>query len=498
MLSFGRAAAERPRSCQHQPQVWVIQLHLGLQLLRHGYPTFSFTVACLSCPQTRALNAEDSQLHQYATQALEAAAAYADHLESPPLANAAAVTPQPARTGTADASSSHQPDRQQQHNIVGGDISARPQSRIRPVSPTMSSRVNMLLSQAAAAPQEATQSAYKQTCKGQTPSFQTSTKSKKHHPLYTPASAPRQKPAQQKKSKPKAGHGFAIRQPASVPASAAPAAKAISATDALRQLINAPHQNSPALIQGQQSEKQGRTEGQQQYPGSMAELLGFDKHNDPEESVEDVDADAQDPSNMQDVESPSHGHSDSAKDLLQSMLEGRMCEAPQTIKQHVPATRTPAAPVSDTIAKAGGSATTAMTLQRQFIASLPDTAAVPTSRVQSGRCQATPGSLTARLNRVLQLEKALQAQFEAAGSLDGETLDVTIAEHRLEGHIVKCRCSRSNNDAEQVFVFFSSKLCRDVNLSAGCKVTLHAPWTDIQLPDCSIPILLCQYVSASS
>ena len=403
--------------------------------------------------------------------------------------NAAAITPQPARTGTADASSSHQPDRRyshaEQHDTGGQHILALSQAAL----PDSSSGANLLFSQAAA-PQKAGPLAHKKAHTVQTPGFHI--KSKKHHPLYTPASVPG-KAIQPKKGKPKAGAGFAIRQPAA--ASAGPAApKPISTKDALSLLVGAPTQHKSALDTRHHQVQQDR-------PGSLAELLGLAEPIKPDEGVEDVEVQDEDVYGLQQLQSPDH--QDSAKQLLDTMLEGRLSPAQerpvsQAPLRHAPSPRTPAARASDTADEGRDVVVTpAMTLQRQFIASLQETRAVPTSRHTSGRSQAMPGTLSARLNRIMQLEKAQQTQFQASGSLGRQTMDVTITEHRLEGHIVKCRCHKLN-EAGQVFVMFNSKLCCDVHLSPGCHVTLHAPWTDVHLEGCSIPVILCQHVSTST
>ena len=418
-----------------------------------------------------------------------AAAAYADGTSSPPMLNVAAITPQPARTGTADASSSHQPERHhshaEQHDIHYDRTSAWPASQDKPLSPNVSSRVNLLLSQAAAPGQ----SALKQTAHSlHTPGFRP--KSKKHHPLYTPAAAPG-KSIQQKKGKPKAGSGFAIRQP--VGAAGPAGIKALSTKDALHQLVGPPPQSNAALHQGHPSVQQNQA-GQQDRPGSIAELLGIIEPMNPDEGIEEVEVEIQDAQHLQPP--------DSGQQLLDTMLEGRLSpaqarplfQAPQ--HDHAPSPWTPAARASDAVeTRLHAAVTPALTLQRQFIASLQDTPAASPSRHTSGRWQAMPGTLSARLNRIVQLEKAQQTQFQATGSLGRQTMDVTLTEHRLEGHIVKCR-GHKLHEADQVFVMFNNKLSFDVNLSPGCCVTLHAPWTELHPGDCSIPVILCQYVSA--
>ena len=437
--------------------------------------------------------AENSKLHQYATQALEVAAAYAEGPCSPSMYNAAAITPQPARTGTADASSSHQPDRHYSHaeQHGTGDQHILALSQARAALPDSSSGANLLISQAAA-PQQAGPSAHKKAHTVQTPGFHI--KPKKHHPLYTPASVPG-KAIQPKKGKPKAGAGFAIRQPAA--ASAGPAAtKLISTNDALSLLVGAPTQHKSALDARHHQVQQDR-------PGSLAELLGLAEPINPDEGVEDVEVQDEDVHGLQQLQQlQSPDHQDSAKQLLDTMLEGRLSPAQERPVshgplRHAPSPWTPAARASDTADKGRDAVTPDMTLQRQFIASLQETPAVPTSRHTSGRSQAMPGTLSARLNRIMQLEKAQQTQFQATGSLGRQTMDVTISEHRLEGHIVKCRCHKLN-EAGQVFVMLNSKLCCNVNLSPGCHVTLHAPWTDVHLEGCRIPVILCQHVSTST
>ena len=462
-------------------------LHLSLAFwLQHTKRTTLCTA-----PQIVAPAAEDSQLHHYATQALMAAAAYGDGSSSPTMLSAAAITPQPARTGTADASSSHQPDRRfshgEQHNMEGNRASAVSASQARPVSPNVSSRVNLLLSEAAAPGQ----SAHKQIAHSvQTPGFRP--KSKKPHPLYTPAPGTG-KTTQQRKVKPKAGGGFAIRQPAAT----GTAATKPKTTHALDQLLGLSTQSTSAVNQGHCLAQRNQV-GQQDRPGSIAELLGIAEPINPVESIEEVDEEVQDVQHLQ-----SHQHQDSARQLLDTMLEGRLSPAQDrplspAPQHHAHSPWTPATRASDPAeGRPEAAVTPAMTLQRQFIASLQHTPAVPISRHTSSRLQAPPGTLSARLSRIVQLEKAQQTQFQATGSLGGQTMDITIIEHRLEGHVIKCRCHKLH-EADQLFVMFNSKLCVNVNLSPGCRVTLHAPWTDLQLASCSIPVILCQYVSAQT
>lgn len=406
--------------------------------------------------------------------------------------NAAAITPQPARTGIADASSSHQPGRHyshaDQHDTGGKHASAVSQAKT--MLPNSYSGANMLLSQVAP-PQQADQPAHKKAHSLHTPGFHI--KPKKHHPLYTQASVSGNS-TQQKKGKLKAGGGFAIRQPAAATAGTV-ATKPISTKDALHLLVGVPTHRNSSLDKGHHPVQQDR-------PGSIAELLGITEASNVDEGVEDVDVDVQvdvDVREVQQLQSPDHR--DSARQLLDSMLEGRLSPAherpmSQAPQRPAPSPWTPVARMSDTADKGGSdaAATPAMTLQRQFIASLQDTPGVSTSRHTSGRSQAAPGTLSARLNRIVQLEKAQQTQFQATGSLGRQTMDVTVTEQRLEGHVVKCRCHKLK-EAGQVFAMFNSKLCSGVNLSPGCHVTLHAPWTEVHLEGCSTPVILCQHVS---
>ncbi|KAL3163049.1 hypothetical protein ABBQ32_009473 [Trebouxia sp. C0010 RCD-2024] len=335
---------------------------------------------------------------------------------SPTMYTAAAITPQPARTGIADASSSHQPERHyshaEQHNTLGLHASAL--SQAKSALPSSSSAANLLFSQAAA-PQQAGQSGHKTAQNLQTPGFHI--KPKKHHPLYTPA-AVHGKSTQQKKGKPKAGGGFAIRQPAATATAGPAATKPISTKDALSLLVGAPTQRKSAL-------DTERYPVQQDRPGSIAELLGITEPINPDEGVEDVDVDVLD---VQQLQAPDH--QDSARQLLDTMLEGRLSPAQerpvsQAPLRPAPSPWTPAARASDTADRGHDAALMpAMTLQRQFIASLQDTPAVSTSRQTSGRSQALPGTLSARLNRIVQLEKAQQTQFQATGLLGGQTMDV--------------------------------------------------------------------------
>ncbi len=403
-----------------------------------------------------------------------------------------AATPQVARTGAADASSSHQPDRHHSltnHYIEHDDPADIPGSQAAAASPYMPGRHHFLLTQTAGRQQDSQQTHNQGNSRQhqQTPAFHAKS-GKKSHPLYTPAPLPRQKPAQQKKAKQRGGSGFAIRQP---PQSAASASKPASTADALRQLTGNPPASN--VLQKSASGANARHQiGPQPRHGSIAELLNDIQPVTHEDTIEEVEAQDQQPH----LSSPSH--QDNARSLLNSMLEGEPQHDIQSMPQ-APATSPWTPAVRQVSAHPTGhdsAATPSMKLQRQFIASLQDTPVAPASQFTAGRSRAAPGSLAARLNRVLQLEKAQQAQLETAGSLGGQTMEVAITEHRLEGHVIKCRCCKDGNEAAQVYVMFNSRLSRDVTLSVGSRVTLHAPWTDLQLEGCSVPVILCPFFSA--
>lgn len=443
----------------------------------------------------QAHSVDGKQLRQYVSQALEAAGAQAEGgtLSSPFIA--ATHTPQVARRGTADASSSHLPERHYSFTSqppVHDDETNAPMWQAGPASPHLPSRSHLLIPDAVAA-QQAGQQAHISTCSKQRPAFQARS-SKKTHPLYTPASAPRQhRQAHQKKAIPKLGTGFAIRQPAPSAAALAPC-KPVNTAEALRQLTGA-HANTQAAASHRQNPPSARQqEGSmtpQARPGSIAELLSDIRPVHHDDAIEDIDT------RDQQLHLLSPSRQDNARSLLNSVLEGEAQHAEGSLPQPAASPWTPA--VRPAPAQGAGqdpAATPSMTLQRQFIASLQDTPVSSASQFTVGRSRAAPGSLTARLDRVLQLEKAQQAQFEAAGTLGRQTMNVSITEHRLDGHVIKCRCCKEGNEADQVFVMFNSKLSRDVNLSVGSYVTLHAPWTELQLAGCSTLVILCQYVSA--
>ncbi|KAA6429378.1 MAG: hypothetical protein FRX49_00772 [Trebouxia sp. A1-2] len=392
----------------------------------------------------------DKQLHHYASQALEAAAAYAERGGAVSPQFDAAATPQVARTGAADASSSHQPGRHHSftnyypgHNDPADILG----SQAALASPYIPGKHHLLLTQAAGFQQGSQQTHSQGNTRHhqQTPVFHAKS-GKKSHPLYTPAPLPRQKPAQQKKAKQRSGSGFAIRQP---PQSAASASKPASTADAFRQLTgNLP--NSVSASNVLPNPAPGASARHQVGPhsrhGLIAELLSDIQPNTHEDTIEEVEAQDQQPHLL----SPSR--QDNARSLLNSMLEGKPQHDIQRSLSQAPAT-TPWTPaVRQVSAHPTGhdsAATPSMTLQRQFIASLQDTPVAPASQFTASRSRAAPGSLAARLNRVLQLEKAQQAQFETAGSLGGQTMEVTITEHRLEGHVIKCRCCKDGNEAAQ-------------------------------------------------
>ena len=344
------------------------------------------------------------------------------------------------------------------------------------------------LSAQAAAAQQGSQPLHNQSYNRHTPVFRPKS-SKKTHPLYTAAPVPHLKSAQPRQAKQKAGVGFAIRQPT---ASAAAAARPMSTSEAVRQLTGLPANTAAASKEGIHSGPGNAAEhvaaGQQRRAGSIAELIGDIQPVNHEDDIEDVEMQDQDQLHLQ---SPSR--QDNTRCLLERVLEGTAQHVETSVPQAQPGT-----PVVRGAGVAAGhdyAVTPSMRLQRQFIASLQDTPAASSSQYTAGRSRATPGSLTARLNRVLQLEKAQQAQFESTGSLGRQSIDVTVIEHQVEGHIIKCRCCKGD-DADQLHVIFNGKRCRDVNLSVGSHVTLHRPWTDVPLEGCAIHAILCQYVSA--
>ncbi|DBA94761.1 TPA: hypothetical protein ACH3X1_002308 [Trebouxia sp. C0004] len=410
----------------------------------------------------------------------------------------AAATPQVARTGSADTSSSHQPDRH--HSFTNrypaqDDSANTPGSQAAAASPYMPGRHQLLFTQAAGMQQGSQQTHNQGSTRPhqQTPAFHAKSGKKNVYPLYTPAPLPRQNPAQQKKAKHRSGSGFAIRQP---PQSVVSAFKPASTADAFRQLTGNPPNSVPAsnlLPNSAPGASASNQVGPQPRHGSVAELLSDIQTVTHEDTIEEVEAQDQ----QLHLSSPSR--QDNARSLLNSMLEGKPQHDIQRSMPQAPAT-TPWTPavrqVSVHPTGHASAATPSMTLQRQFIASLQDTPIAPASQFTAGRSRAVPGSLTARLNRVLQLEKAQQAQFESAGSLGSQTMEVTITEHRLEGHVIKCRCCQDDDEAAQLFVMFNSKLSRDVTLSVGSRVTLHAPWTDLRLEGCNVPVILCPFFSA--
>ena len=308
--------------------------------------------------------------------------------------------------------------------------------------------------------------------------------SKKTHPLYTSTPSYTKKATQQRKPKAKPNDGFAIRLPATQTSSAM---KPFSTSDALRQLTGA-SVNRPSVAND--------STVQEPRPGSIAELLGDIQVANPGDTIEEIEAQEVQPALL----SPSR--QDNTRSLLDSIIDGQAhtTERPPVQGQQLHAQTPVMARLPQHCAAHASASTPSMTLQRQFIAGLQDTRTASDSQLQYSssrtRGNAAAGSLTARLNKVLQLEKAQHAQFEASGSLDRHTMNVIITEQCLEGRVIKCRCHKGQNSADQLFVYFNSKFCHNVSLQTGCCVTLHAPWTELHIKGCSIAAILCQFVSA--
>ena len=320
----------------------------------------------------------------------------------------------------------------------------------------------------------------------QTSTIPNAKSSKKTHPLYASTPSYTKKATQLRKPKAKAHHGFAIRLPATQTSSAV---KPFSTSDALRQLTGG-SVNRPSIAKD--------STAQEPRPGSIAELLDDIQVANPDDNIEEVEAQEVQPALL----SPSR--QDNTRSLLDSIIDGQahasersLVQGPQVHAQTPVVARLPQQSAAHASANTPG-----MTLQRQFIAGLQDTPTASDSQMQYSssrtRGNAAAGSLTARLNKVLQLEKAQHAQFEASGSLGRQTMNVIITEQCLEGRVIKCRCHKEQNSAAELFVYFNSKFCHNLSLQTGCCVTLHAPWTELQTEGGSIPAILCQFVSACS
>jgi hypothetical protein len=72
---------------------------------------------------------------------------------------------------------------------------------------------------------------------------------------------------------------------------------------------------------------------------------------------------------------------------------------------------------------------------------------------------------------------------------------MTITERQIEAHVVKCCCTSNRAGFENVFVMFNSKLPgpADMSLEVGDQVVIYEPWTLLQLPSTSVPVVLCHY-----
>ena len=100
-----------------------------------------------------------------------------------------------------------------------------------------------------------------------------------------------------------------------------------------------------------------------------------------------------------------------------------------------------------------------------------------------------------------QRQKARQQHFEATGSLPGDTLQVAVTERKAEAQLIKCRCLTTADLSMEVFVFCHRRSLPVANGAGGCylevgdNVTLHQPWHEVDVPGCSLRVLLCPFVS---
>ena len=342
----------------------------------------------------------------------------------------------------------------------------------------------------------------------QTPVLGRSTK--KVHPLYGPASVSRQSSSQPRKAKQKQGTSFAIRQPTIANPAAATVNKQSGAqSNALRQLLGATHGTSAAP--GSNTDLSPKTNalapshraGSSSRPTGLAALLGVahpSKHEDPES----VEREPQDESAAGGMPADSSPQQPTARrqSLLDAMISGELAPDESHLPDDGAALLNDSTPMPTAFRgteqqqqqSTQAMHTPSMMLQRQFIAKLQDAPVAPSSQLV--RPAAPSASLSARLISILQHEKAQHASFEAVGSTGRETMSVTIVQQQLEGHVVKCRCYKGHDVSDKLFVMFNNKLSKDVSLHVGSSVTLHAPWTHLQLRGCSVPTVMCLHVSA--
>ena len=439
---------------------------------------------------------------QHESQAIGAAESWRDadnfaHLD--PTVN----TPQPTRHAAADAGSEYQQIKLHNAPTYHEPVFSPP-GRPDLASPSSGVKQMTLLQQATVPrPKQSSPLQPRQTpMPGRT--------TKKVHPLYGPASAPRlSSHTQQRKQKQKQGTGFAIRQPAttSTPIVNAVAGKQ-NAThpEALRQLLAAA-QKSDALPESSCHfgnamfvEVPRRAAAASSRRTGLAALLGGAQPADADAEL--IEHEPQNPEADFDVHIHVSPRAPAARrqSLLDIMIDGELLlNEPALLNNNTAvnnaSTPMPTANRSTRLQQsAQATHTPGMMLQRQFIAKLQDAPAALSS--QLARPPAPSASLSARLTSIVQHEKAQRAQLEATGSAGGDMMTVTIVQQQLEGHIVKCRCYRGHNVSDKVFVMFHNKLSKDVGLHVGSSVNVHAPWTHLQLAGSGTPVILCFHVAA--
>lgn len=458
--------------------------------------------ACIRCCCAQGQNQLQSQ-QDYAdfvqvSQAIAAAESWQDHHSLANL-NPAAESPLPANHAAADAGSECQHAKLRSGPSYTEEAFSPP-TRLQ-LSPTSGVKGMTLLQQATLPrPKHFSPARPRQT---PVPSRST----KKEHPIYGSTSASRPG-SSHRKVKQKANAGFAIRQPSAMdPALASSSRQPVSQAAALRQLLGAAPQSSTA---SQQSTAQAAhpvhnlsycTTARHGQPSNAPAVLGAAPFSEAADA-ELIDLESEDQGEawaLQNCASPEQPAA-RRQSLLDTMIDGQLPPSGPYAESYVtdkPPASTPMPDASrDTRLPTSTQPahTPGMMLQRQFIAQLQDApVAVPS---HSRRPAASAATLSARLAAILQHEKAQKAHFEATGITNEATMTVTIVQQQLEGHIVKCRCQAVHDGPDSLFVMFNTKLNKEVKLYVGSTVKLHAPWTTVQLSDCSIPVLLCYNVSA--
>ena len=437
---------------------------------------------------------------RHASQAVAAAQSWQD-FEDCADADPGAGTPQPSRHAALDAGSEFQHIKL--HTAPGYTEPAfSPPARPNLASPTTGVKGMTLLQQATAPrPKQLSPVQPKQT-----PALGRSTK--KVHPLYGPASVSRQSSTQPRKAKQKQGTSFAIRQPATAnPAAATGNNPSGAQPNALRQLLGATRSTSAAPESNTDLSPKTNAlaplhrAGSSSRPTGLAALLGV-AHPTKHEDTEFVEREPQDESAAGGVPVDSSPRQPPARrqSLLDAMITGELAPDEPHIADGGAAMLNDNTPMptafrgTEQQQSTQAMHTPSMMLQRQFIAKMQDVPVAPSS--QLARPAAPSASLSARLTSIVQHEKAQHASFEAVGSTGGETMTVTIVQQQLEGHVVKCRCYRGHDVSDKLFVMFNNKLSKDVSLHVGSSVTLHAPWTHLQLHGYSVPTVMCLHVSA--